>query len=121
VIGGIIRSTPVANLPKPPAPKLGVPKRVRVSQGVTEGMLIRKVKPSYPAIARSARIHGVVILSAIIGKDGTIQNLQLQKGHPMLAPAALSAVSQWLYKPYLLNGQPVEVETQITVNFNLAG
>ena len=122
VIGGIISSTHVANVPKPPAPKaVVVPKRVRVSQGVTEGMLIRQVKPAYPAIARSARIHGVVVLSAIIGKDGKIQNLQLQKGHPMLAPAAISAVSQWLYKPYLLNGQPVEVETQITVNFTLAG
>src|SRR5689334_8742435 len=115
VIGGIISSTPVA------VPKVATPQRVRVSQGVTQGLLIRKVQPNYPPLARQARIQGSVLLQAEISKDGSIQNLRLISGHPMLAPAAIEAVKQWKYKPYILNGEPVEVETQITVNFTLAG
>jgi protein TonB len=115
VIGGIISSTPVA------VPKVATPQRVRVSQGVSQGLLIKKVQPPYPPLARSARIQGTVILQAEISKDGTIQNLRLISGHPMLAPAAIEAVKQWRYKPYFLNGEPVEVETQITVNFTLSG
>ncbi len=115
VIGGIISSTPVA------VPKVATPQRVRVSQGVTEGLLLRKVQPTYPPLARSARIQGQVVLQAVIGKDGTIQNLRAISGHPMLTPAAIDAVKQWRYKPYFLNGEPVEVDTQITVNFTLAG
>jgi protein TonB len=115
VIGGIISSTPVA------VPHVATPTRVRVSQGVTEGLLLRKVQPVYPPLARSARIQGQVVLQAVIGKDGTIQNLRAISGHPMLTPAAIDAVRQWRYKPYFLNGEPVEVDTQITVNFTLAG
>ncbi len=115
VIGGIISSTPVA------VPKVATPQRVRVSAGVTEGLLIHKVQPSYPPLARSARIQGQVVLQAVIGKDGTIQNLRAVSGHPMLTPSAIEAVKQWRYKPYFLNGEPVEVDTQITVNFTLAG
>ena len=115
VIGGIISSTPVA------VPKVATPQRVRVSQGVTEGLLMKKVQPTYPPLARSARIQGQVVLQAVIGKDGTIQNLRAVSGHPMLTPAAIDAVQQWRYKPYFLNGEPVEVDTQITVNFTLAG
>ncbi|MGE5112969.1 MAG: energy transducer TonB [Acidobacteriaceae bacterium] len=115
VIGGIISSTPVA------VPKVATPTRVRVSQGVTEGLLMKKVQPVYPPLARSARIQGQVVLQAVIGKDGTIQNLRAISGHPMLTPAAIDAVKQWRYKPYFLNGEPVEVDTQITVNFTLAG
>ena len=115
VIGGIISSTPVA------VPKVATPQRVRVSQGVSQGLLIKKVQPPYPPLARSARIQGSVILQAEISKDGTIQNLRLISGHPMLAPSAIEAVKQWRYKPYFLNGEPVEVETQITVNFTLSG
>ena len=115
VIGGIISSTPVA------VPKVATPQRVRVSQGVTQGLLIRKVQPNYPPLARQARIQGQVLLAAEISKDGTIENLHLISGHPMLAPAAIEAVKQWKYKPYILNGEPVEVETQITVNFTLSG
>lgn len=115
VIGGIISSTPVA------VPKVATPQRVRVSQGVTQGLLIRKVQPAYPPLARQARIQGSVQLQAEISKDGTIENLRLISGHPMLAPAAIEAVKQWRYKPYILNGEPVEVETQITVNFTLSG
>jgi periplasmic protein TonB len=115
VIGGIISSTPVA------VPKVATPQKVRVSQGVAQGLLIHQVKPTYPALARQARIQGQVVLQATISKDGTIQNLHMISGHPMLAPAAIDAVKQWRYKPYFLNGEPVEVETQITVNFTLSG
>ena len=115
VIGGIISSTPVA------VPKIATPQRVRVSQGVTQGLLIRRVQPNYPALARQARIQGSVILQAQISKTGDIENLTLVSGHPMLAPAAIDAVKQWKYKPYILNGEPVEVDTQVTVNFTLGG
>ena len=82
--------------------------------------LIKKVTPSYPPLAKQARIQGTVRFTAIIGKDGTIQNLQLVSGHPMLVPSATEAVKQWVYKPTLLNGEPVEVITQIDVNFTLS-
>lgn len=118
VIGGIIGS-----LSRPPEiPKLykpSTPTLIRVSQGVTEGLLIHKVQPVYPVLAREARIQGTVVLTALIAKDGTIQNLRVISGKPMLAPAAIDAVKQWRYKPYLLNGTPVEIETTVTVNFNL--
>jgi periplasmic protein TonB len=115
VIGSVLSSTPVA------VPKIAAPQRVRVSSGVSTGLLIRKVPPTYPPLARQARIQGVVVLQAQISKEGNIQNLQLISGHPMLAPAAIEAVKQWKYKPYLLNGEPVEVDTQVQVNFTLAG
>ncbi len=119
VIGGIISATSnIAAVPKlaMPAP----PKRVRISQGVTEGRLIQKIQPEYPPIARAARIQGQVVLSAIISKTGEIQNLVLVSGHPMLVQAAIRAVQQFRYRPFLLNGEPVEVETTITVNFQLS-
>ncbi|MFZ0481631.1 MAG: energy transducer TonB [Terriglobales bacterium] len=115
VIGGIISSTPVA------VPKVATPQRVRVSSGVSSGLLIRKVAPNYPPLAKQARIQGSVVLHAQISKDGTIENLQLISGHAMLAPAAIEAVRQWRYKPYLLNGEPVAVETEVIVNFSLSG
>ena len=115
VIGGIISSTPVA------VPKVATPTRVRVSAGVQQGNLVNQVKPAYPAIAKSARIQGAVVLQAEISKQGTIENLRVISGHPMLVQSALDAVKQWRYKPYLLNGEPVPVETTITVNFTLAG
>jgi len=115
MIGGIISATPVA------VPKIAAPQRVRVSSGVSSGLLIRKVNPTYPPLARQARIQGTVVLQAQISKDGSIENLTLVSGHPMLAPAAIEAVKQWKYKPYLLNGEPVEVDTQVQVNFTLAG
>lgn len=103
----------------PALPKL-TPSKVRVSSGVAQGLLIRQVNPQYPQIARQARVEGRVILQATIGKDGTVQNLHLISGHPMLVQAAMDAVSQWRYKPYYLNGDPVEVDTTINVNFTLA-
>jgi periplasmic protein TonB len=115
VIGGIISSTPVA------VPKVATPQRVRVSSGVSQGLRIKFQQPNYPPLARQARIQGTVVLHAVIGKDGAIENLTLVSGHPMLAPAAIDAVKQWKYKPYLLNGEPVEVDTEVQVNFTLAG
>lgn len=93
---------------------------LRVSH-MSEGYLIRKVQPAYPPLARSARIQGAVSLQALISKQGVIENLKVLAGHPMLVPAAIEAVRQWRYRPYVLNNEPVEVETQITVNFSLAG
>jgi len=119
VIGGIISSTSTLS----PVPKLAIPaspKRVRISQGVTRGMLIQKIEPAYPPIARAARIQGQVVLVAIISKTGEIQNLVLVSGHPMLVPAAIEAVKQWRYHPFLLNGEPVEVETTVTLTFQLS-
>jgi periplasmic protein TonB len=113
VIGGIIGSTSM--------PKIAAPQRVRVSQGVTEGLLIRKLQPTYPPLAKTARIQGDVVLNAVISKNGAIENLRVMSGHPMLVTSALDAVKQWKYKPYILNGEPVEVETTITVKFTLAG
>src|SRR5580692_4893114 len=115
VIGSVLSSTPTV------APKIAAPTRVRVSSGVVSGLLVKKVNPNYPPLARQARIQGVVLLQAQISKDGRIENLQLISGHPMLAPAAIEAVKQWVYRPYLLNGEPCEVDTQIQVNFTLAG
>jgi periplasmic protein TonB len=120
VIGGIISSTATLSyVPKLAVPAL--PKRIRISQGVTDGRLIQKIQPAYPTLARAARIEGQVVLAAIISKTGEIQNLVLVSGHPMLVPAAMGAVKQWRYRPYLLNGEPVEVETTITVTFQLSG
>jgi protein TonB len=110
VLGGV--SGPVA--PPPPPPK-----RIRVSQGVQEAKMIRRVQPRFPPIAKQARIQGTVQLEAIIAKDGTIQNLRVIKGHPLLAQAAIDAVSQWRYEPTLLNNLPVEVVTLVNVIFKL--
>jgi protein TonB len=96
------------------------PQRIRISQGVTRGLLVHREEPAYPPLARAARVQGEVVLSAVIDGNGQIQNLQLVSGHPMLVPAAITAVKLWRYKPYLLNGQPVEVETTITVIFTLS-
>src|SRR5205085_67657 len=115
VIGGIISSTPVS------VPKVAV-QRVRISQGVTQGMVLRRVQPAYPQMAKIARVQGAVVLAAIIGKDGTIQNLHVvSTASPLLNQAAIDAVRQWRYRPYILNGEPVEVDTTVTVNFTLSG
>ena len=83
------------------------------------GMLIKQVQPIYPAIAQQTHTEGKVVLVAVIDTQGRIENLRALSGHPFLVPAAINAVQQWRYRPYILNGQPVEVETQITVNFTL--
>lgn len=115
LIDGIINSAQTT------MPRVAMPQRVRVSQGVSSALLLKKVNPEYPPEARRGRIQGTVLLHVIIGKDGDIATMELVSGHNMLAPAAMDAVKQWRYKPYLLNGNPVEVDTQIQVNFTLAG
>ncbi len=116
---------PTATAPPPPPPCLrpqGPPppaERIRVSSGVTAANLITRVEVPYPALARTARISGIVLLEAIIGPDGTIQHLCVIVGHPLLAPAALEAVGQWKYRPTMINGEPVEVITTISVPFSL--
>ena len=120
IIGGIIGAAPVA----PPPPKVEVqkpvtPQRIRVGGNVQAARIVNQPKPVYPPLAKQARIQGTVRFTAIIGRDGTIQNLQLISGHPLLVPSAQEAVKQWKYQPTLLNGEPVEVITQIDVNFTL--
>jgi periplasmic protein TonB len=92
---------------------------LKVSQGITEGMLLKKINPVYPSQAVQLRKQGTVLLSANITKTGSISDAKLIKGDPILAQAALAAVKQWKYKPYTLNGQPVDVQTQIAINFKL--
>jgi periplasmic protein TonB len=118
VIGGIVSKT--SSLAAVPKLALAQPKRVRISQGVTKGLLIQKIEPKYPSLALQAHIWGQVVLRAIIGKDGDIKELVLVSGHPLLVPAAIEAVRQWHYRAYLLNGEPVEVETIVTVNFQIS-
>jgi len=117
---------PAVGLPVPPAVILPPPKKdapveqqVRVESNIVAANLIKKVIPIYPQIARSAHIQGTVRFTAYIGKDGRILNLKFTSGPPVLVEPASTAVKQWVYRPTLLNGMPVEVITQIDVNFNL--
>lgn len=105
--------------PIPPTVPGSTPKRVRVSQGVSQGLLEHKVPPTYPTDARKAHVQGSVVMLGRIGTGGAIECLYVEEGDPLLAASALEAVSQWKYRPYLLNGEPVEVETQLVVNFEL--
>jgi len=111
----------LSHVAPPPAPAPAPNVRQFRTSNMLEGSLVRRVVPNYPPLARSARIEGPVVLFAIISKAGTIENLRVVSGHPMLVGAAIEAVRQWQYRPYILNGEPVEVETQITVNFKLSG
>jgi len=111
--GGIAPSTAAD------APHLAVPQRIRVSSGVSQRLLLTKVPPQYPQEAKDQHIQGVVVMEVIIDKEGNVANVQLISGHPMLASAAIDAVKQWKYKPYLLNQIPLEVHTQVQVNFTL--
>lgn len=117
---GVFRSignSPISVVPPPPKPAARPP-RVSV---MMQGYLVHRVEPVYPSPAKAARIQGRVQLQAIISRDGRIENLRVLSGHPMLVQAALDAVRQWRYRPYILNGDAVEVETQVTVNFVLSG
>jgi protein TonB len=118
-IGSVLDGGSLPVMPAGPQPNPTV-HSVRLSH-MSEGDLIHKVLPIYPPLARTTRIQGQVLLEAVISKQGAIENLKLISGHPMLVPAALDAVRQWRYRPYILNGEPLEVETQITVNFSLGG
>ena len=93
---------------------------VVVGGAVQSAKLLKQIVPAYPPPARQLRISGTVHLLGIIAKDGTIQRLQVLSGHPLLRQAALDAVSQWVYRPTILNGQPVEVEAPIDVIFTLS-
>jgi protein TonB len=124
VVGGIpggalsevLRSTgSVPVLATAPAPK-----RIRVPAGMAEANLIHDVAPNYPPEAGRARIEGTVVLLAVIGKDGTVQDVRVKSGLQVLAQAAIEAVKQWRYRPYLVNGEPVEIDSQITINFTLS-
>ncbi len=115
-IGTIIDSVGTG---RPAVVKPKAPISLNVSSGVMAGNLLAKTLPQYPAIAKAARIQGIVVLQATISKSGSIQNLRVISGPPMLQQAAMDAVRSWRYKPYLLNGEPVEVETTINVVFNL--
>ena len=120
-LGGFGVAPPPPPPPPPPVAAVAVNKEpLRVGGNVQAANLIKKITPVYPALAKSARVQGTVRFQAIIGKDGTIQNLQMISGHPMLVASATDAVKQWVYKPTLLNGEPVEVITQIDVNFTLS-
>jgi protein TonB len=115
VVNSILATSNAAAPPPAPKPVAHPP---RISR-MMEGNLIHRVQPLYPSAAKAARIQGPVVLRAVISKEGTIENLAVQSGHPMLVKAAIDAVRQWRYRPYLLNGDPFEVETQVTVNFVL--
>jgi protein TonB len=103
-----------AQTARPPAP-ITKPRTFRISSGVMQGLLLKKVDPVYPG---DARVEGTVVLHAIIGKDGHVQSLEAVSGPAMLKGAAIDAVRQWTYKPYLLNGEPVEVDTTVVIEFH---
>jgi protein TonB len=124
VLGGIIGGIPSAAPPPPPPPvaapkKEAAPTRIKVGGNVQGAMILKKTSPIYPQLAKSARVSGVVHLAAIIAKDGTIQELHSLGGPALLIQAAMDAVKTWVYKPTMLNGEPVQVETTIDVNFTL--
>lgn len=116
VLGGIIGGTGGG---PPPPPK--APERIRVGGNVQQANLIHQVMPVYPEIAKTAHIQGTVILHAIISKDGSVQELQYISGPPLLMRSAMDAVRQWRYRPTLLNGEAVQVDTTISVVFTLGG
>jgi len=119
VLGGVLGGVPSA-APPPPPPKAKPTGPVRVGGNVAEANLIHRVQPVYPPLAKSARVQGTVEFNAVINKEGRIEKLQLVRGHPLLVNAAKEAVEQWRYKPTMLNGQPVDVVTDIIVNFTLS-
>ena len=114
VIGGVIGG--MGGAPPPPKP---VASRIRQGGSVQAALLINRVQPVYPPLARQTRIAGTVRLHALISKQGTVESLEVLSGHPLLVRAAMDAVQQWKYKPTLLNGEPVEVDTTIDVIFSL--
>lgn len=114
-INNILADTHYQPVPKPPTP---VTRAAPISR-LMEGNLLRRVEPRYPAIAVQMGLQGTVVIKALISREGTVEHPQVVSGQPFLSAAALDAVKEWRYRPYYLNGQPVEVETEITVNFVL--
>jgi protein TonB len=117
--GGVLGSVggPAVVLPPPPTPSVQPP---RISR-MMEGNIIYRVQPQYPLLARQARVQGIIVLRAMISREGKIEHLQVVSGPALLVKSAMDAVLQWRYRPYYLNNEPVEVETQVTVNFTLSG
>jgi protein TonB len=113
VLGGILGSS------GPAPPKIAAPARIKVGGNVQQGKMLRQTAPVYPAIAKTAHVSGTIILHAIIAKDGSIQELQYVSGPPLLMKAAMDAVRDWRYTPTQLNGEPVEIDTTISVVFSL--
>jgi protein TonB len=125
VRGGVVGGVPGGVLTEVPAGPRSMPeptpvKRIRIASRVAEANLIHAVPPQYPPEAGRERIEGTVVLLAVIGSDGSVQDVQVVSGVPILAQAAIEAVKQWQYKPYLLNGVPVEIDSRITVNFTMS-
>jgi protein TonB len=120
ILGGISNAPPPPPPPKVEAPKSVTPTRIRLGGNVEAARLIHQVQPEYPLLARDARIGGTVVLKAIINRDGSVENLSLVSGQPLLVAAAMDAVKQWVYKPTHLNGVPVEVVTEVDVYFRLS-
>ena len=124
VPGGVLGGVPSAAPPPPPPPKpetpAATPKTVRVGGQVEAAKLTHEVKPAYPRLALDARVEGTVELGAVIGKDGHVEDLKVISGSPLLISSALNAVKQWVYQPTYLNGQAVQVQTEINVTFKLA-
>jgi periplasmic protein TonB len=118
VLDEVLRST--GNAPTLANTPALAPKRIRVPARIAEANLVYEVPPNYPPEAGRARIEGTVVLFAVIGKDGTVEDVRVKSGLSLLAQAAIEAVKQWRYRPYLLNGEPVEVDSQITINFTLS-
>jgi protein TonB len=114
-IDWIISSAPVVK------PRVATPLRIRVSAGVSQKLLVKRVDPEYPIAALRGRIRGNVVLHILITKAGDVATVELVLGHPILAAAATDAVKQWKYKPYLLNGIPIEVDTEVLVSFSELG
>ena len=119
VIRGILKSRPPPAPPEPVRKKPAAPRQLRIGSAPQAAKLVNKVVPVYNRLAVQARVQGVVKLEAIIATDGRIRDLRLISGHPLLVQNAMDAVKQWRYRPTLLNGEPVEVVTQIFVNFIL--
>jgi periplasmic protein TonB len=126
-LGGVFGGIPGGNMiaaagpAAPPPPKPAAPQRIKQGGNVTAASIINQTRPLYPPLARQARIQGSVVLHAIIDKEGKVAQLEVISGHPLLVQAALDAVKQWRYRPTLLNGDPVEVDTTITVTFTMGG
>ena len=120
-LGGSSNATDSLFANKGPQVKAAAPKKVSISAGVMVGMLVQKTQPVYPPIAKAARVSGTVVLQATISKAGTIEGLHVISGPAMLQQAAMDAVKTWRYRPYLLNNEPVEVETTVNVIFTLGG
>lgn len=116
---GPLRSVPAALAPAVSPPAVNLPEPSAVSKGVVEGRLIRSVQPKYPPEAVTRQVEGLVVLHGVIGKDGSVHQLKSVRGEPLLARAAINAVQQWRYEPYKLNGAPVDMPIDITINFNL--